>query len=107
MPKRIVDGEGMWRSSKIKKVQPESYRQEYAWFLPLALANGVFEADPDAVWATAYAFLRPSITPEIVGKIFDEFERVGLLRRWTHTDGKEWGWWVESTSLADYQSPPT
>ena len=30
MPKRIVDGEGVWRSDKIAQVQPPAWRAEFA-----------------------------------------------------------------------------
>jgi hypothetical protein len=72
----------------------------------MALANGVFEAEPEFVWAEVYSFNRPDITQEDVVKILDEFERVGLLRRWvevngihqalngSHSEGKVWGYWI-------------
>lgn len=94
MPKRILDGEAMWRSTKIRAVEPSKFRSEFAWLLPLALANGVFEADPYRVWVDCYAFSRPEITLAIVSKILDEFERVDLLRRWEDTSGKVWAVWV-------------
>jgi hypothetical protein len=45
MPKRVIDGEGLWHSDKLALVEPPSFRAEYACLLPLALANGVFEAN--------------------------------------------------------------
>ena len=69
MPKRIVDGEGLWNSRKLKLVEPEWIRGEYANLLPLALANGVFELDIDQIWARVYGYLRPSISREDVAKI--------------------------------------
>ena len=59
MPKRIVHGEGVWRSEKLSKVEPEWVRAEYANWLPLSLANGVFECAPRRVWAEVYSFNRP------------------------------------------------
>lgn len=91
MPKRVVDGEGVWRSKKIKMMKIE-YRAEYANLIPLAEANGVFEADTEAIWADVYAFNRPDISVDAVGDILDELERVGLLRRWQE-NGKTWGYW--------------
>jgi hypothetical protein len=44
MNKRILDGTGEWKSDKIARIQPEWTRSEYANWIPLALANGVFEA---------------------------------------------------------------
>jgi len=92
MPARIVDGDALWRSKKLKKV-PARFRSEYANLLPLAEANGVFECDPDRVWADVYSFNRPEITPDIVGEILDEMERADLLRRWK-PNGKIYGYWV-------------
>ncbi len=94
MPKRIIDGEGLWGSDKIAEVLPEEFRAEYANLLPLAMANGVFEVNPRRVWGKVYFFNRPSITPEIVEAILAEFHRVRLLFRWKTPDGKEWGYWT-------------
>lgn len=106
MPKRIVDGDALWRSQKLSQVQPPAYRAEFANLIPLALANGVFEADPELIWATVYAYNRPDIGRQEVVAILSEFERVGLLRRWLdvngipqalngfHVEGKVWGYWI-------------
>lgn len=94
MPKRIVDGEGVWLSKKLKQVQPEEFRAEFANLIPLALANGTFEADPERIWARVYAYNRPSVNVEKVAKILAEFERVGLLLRWTDDKDQVWGYWV-------------
>lgn len=93
MPKRLLDGERLWRSDKLRLVKPEEFRAEYANMLALALANGTFECSPDLVWREVYAFNRPSVTSEIVARMLDEFERVKLLFRWK-VDGKMWGYWV-------------
>src|SRR5260370_21447202 len=92
MPKRLVDGDAIWLSNKIRQVQPPSFRAEYTWLLTLAEGDGTFECDPRQVWARAYAFNREDITAEIVQKMLDEFERVGLLVR--RQNGKLWGYWV-------------
>lgn len=92
MPARVIDGSGLWRSSKIRQVA-ECYRAEYANLLPLAEANGVFDCDPDRVWSDVYAFNRTDITVDTVEAILDELERVDLLRRWKQ-DGKVWGFWT-------------
>jgi hypothetical protein len=36
MPKRIIDGEGLWRSDKLSTIEPASRYGEYANFLPVA-----------------------------------------------------------------------
>lgn len=106
MPKRIIDGDALWRSHKLSLVQPVSFRAEFANLIPLALANGVFEADPDLIWATAYAYNRPDVSRENVAAILAEFEHVGLLLRWVDVngipkalngipnEGKVWGYWI-------------
>jgi hypothetical protein len=93
MPKRIIDGEGIWKSDKIAQVEPPRYRAEYANLLALAMANGTFECNPRAIWASCYGYNRPDIFPEDVIAILDEFERVKLLFRWD-VAGKVWGFWV-------------
>src|ERR1700730_12859591 len=93
MPKRVIDGEGLWRSDKLAQVEPPSFRAEYACLLPLALANGVFEANARRIWATVYSYNRPDVNVEQVEKILAEFERVKLLFIWTDS-GKIWGYCV-------------
>jgi hypothetical protein len=94
MPKRIIDGEALWTSIKLNTLEPQAYRSEYANLLPLALANGVFEADPDLVWSRVYAFNRPDVTPELAAAILDSFEAAKMLFRWQEQDGKVWGYWI-------------
>jgi hypothetical protein len=94
MPKRVVDGEGLWRSEKLLRVQPEKFRAEYANQIPLALANGVFECDERRVWSLVYAFNRPEVSIADVVAMHAEFDRVGMLFRWETPDGKRWGFWV-------------
>lgn len=92
MPARVIDGEGLWRSKKLKQVSAK-YRAEYANLLPLAEANGVFDCDPERVWSDVYAFNRPEITVDMIEEILDQFEAVDLLRRWSER-GKQWGYWT-------------
>lgn len=96
MPKRMLDGDRLWRSDKLRQVQPESFRAEYANLFALALANGSFECSPERVWYEVYAYNRPGISSDTVRAILDEFERVKLLFRWTDSEGKPWGFWVGS-----------
>jgi hypothetical protein len=91
MPKRLVDGDALWRSNKLNQVQPLSFRSEYANIIPLAEADGTFEANGRRVWADVYSFNRPDITLETVEKILKEFERVGMLVRKSDENGKIWG----------------
>jgi hypothetical protein len=92
MPSRVVDGDAIYLSGKVKAVKPE-HRVEYSYLIPLAEANGVFDADPDRIWATAYAYHRDGIDPGRVREMLADFERVDLLRTWTEA-GKTWGYWT-------------
>lgn len=94
MPSRIVDGEALWRSDKLKKVKPSSFRAEYANLLPLALADGSFECNVDRIFFDVYAYNRPDISKNKIKKILNEFQRVGLLQKKTDAEGREWGYWV-------------
>lgn len=94
MPKRIVDGDGVWRSDKLARVHPQEWRAEYANMLPLAQANGSFEVNSRRVWSAVYSYNRSGLTQENVEAILAEFERVRLLFRWFTADGKEWGYWT-------------
>jgi hypothetical protein len=90
MPKRVVDGDALWLSDKVKKL-PKKYRLHYANWLPLAEANGVFEADPDRIHAKIYAFLLPNVKKPIVRAILRAMVEVGLVKIWNE-DGKDWGY---------------
>lgn len=92
MPARVVDGEGIWRSSKLKKLPPE-YRAEYANLVPLAEANGVFDCDPDRVWSDVYAYNRPEFDVEKVEDLLDCLASVDLLRRWSVGE-KKYAYWT-------------
>lgn len=92
MPARVVDGDAIYLSDKVRALKPE-YRAEYSYLIPLAEANGVFEANPDRIWATAYAFHRDGINPGWVRDLLADFERVDLLRTWNE-NGKKWGFWT-------------
>lgn len=73
------------------RIEPPEWRAEYANLLPLAMANGVFEANPRRIWATVYAFNRPGRDVEDVAAILNELERVKILFRWTDPGtGKTW-----------------
>jgi hypothetical protein len=96
MPKRIIDGEGLWRSDKLLQVD-QRWRAEYANLLPLALANGTFEVNPRRIWSQVYSYNRFEITTKDVGEILASFEKAKLLFRWTdQASGKEWGYWTGS-----------
>jgi len=59
------------------------------------MGNGIFETDPQRIWAKSYAYNRPDVGFDEVRKILDEFERVKLLFRWTDpVSGKHFGYWI-------------
>ena len=93
MPSRMIDGDAMWTSSKLKKVQPTLFRLHYANWLPMAEANGVFEVDFDIIRAKIYPVIDPNFTAENVRQVFVEFVRVGLLT-WFADNGKDYAYFV-------------
>lgn len=94
MPKRLVDGEALWRSDKLNKVVPAKFRAEYANLIPLAEADGTFEADPRRVWANVYSYNRPDVTVAQVSEMLSAFEEAGMLVRKVDENGKVWGMFV-------------
>jgi hypothetical protein len=92
MPKRIVDGEAIATSKILRKVESQ-YRIHYPYLLTLALANGVFECDPETIWATRYALFIPEITTEIISTMLQKFEDAGLLFRY-FIDERQYGYWT-------------
>jgi hypothetical protein len=93
MPKRIIDGEALWGSSKIASL-PHWAKAEYANWLPLALANGVFECDVRSIWARVYSFNRPEVTPDQVAQILGAFEKTRLIHKFFDKNGKIWGYFI-------------
>ncbi len=92
MPKRLIDGESLHTSKKLLKVS-EKYRPEYTWLLPLALANGVAEADPRLIYTTAYAYNRDNITVKDIEAMLNEFEQAGMIARF-EAEGRAWMYFV-------------
>ena len=93
MPKRIVDGDALWTSNKLRQVRRE-FQAEYANLIPLALANGTFECDARLIWRAVYSYNRDHITIETVAAILQEFEDCLMLYRWQADDGKVYGYWI-------------
>lgn len=100
---RIIS-ERLWHSSKVSNIQPKEWRPEYAWLVAIAFVDGTFEADPQEIWARAYAYSRPDWNAEKVVQLLDEFERVGLLQRIKDKDGRVWGFWTGSDN---FTPPPS
>jgi len=93
MPARLVDGDALWTSSKLKKIQPIQFRLHYANWLPMAEANGAFEVDFDILRAKIYPVIDPGFTADNVRQVFNEFVRVGLLT-WFVDNGKDYAYFV-------------
>ena len=89
MRKRVVDGEAIATSSKLRRL-PEHVRIHYPYMLTVALANGVFECDAEVVWAKRYAIFMPSVTSATVREMLLAFENADLLRTWRGKDGRLW-----------------
>ena len=80
MPKRVVDGDALWRSRKLLLV-PIEYRAEYANLVPLADVNGSFECDPASVWSDVYAFNRSNISPDDVAAMLAYADQQSEIKR--------------------------
>lgn len=91
MPKRIIDGEGVWGSKKVLALQ-EEHKSEYANLLPLAEANGTFELDPRKIWLRVYGYNRQKMTMEFLHGLLYDLASVGLLLAWEE-DSKIYGFW--------------
>src|SRR5712691_2009859 len=74
MAGRVLIGDnGIWTSRKLANLHPGWSRPEYAWLYPIAGPNSVFEYDPRAIWARAYAFARPDKSIEDVEAVLAAF----------------------------------
>jgi hypothetical protein len=94
MPKRVLDGEALWGSTKLSEC-PEWAIPFYAWLYPLADANGSFElTNVRVVWCKVAAIM-PHFTLETLTEIISIFEKRGLLFTWSE-NGKRYGHWTGS-----------
>ena len=104
MPARIVDGDALWGSDKIKNLDPR-VQPEYANLVPLAEVNGVFEVNSARIHQRVYAYNRPSVTLEMVEFILEDLIRVDLLRTW-EMNGKTYGYWTGIDKPGAGRLPP-
>lgn len=94
MPKRIIDGEAMWTSTKLEAC-PEWVRVEYAWLYPLADCNGSFEISSiTAIWRLVYT-IRPHFSCPRLREALAHLEANGLLFTW-EANGKRYAHWTNS-----------
>jgi hypothetical protein len=81
MPKRILDGDALWGSSKLERCE-EWTIPEYAWLYPLADGNGSFEITNPRVIHGKVSAIRPHFSIDDLRKVFHEFNRMGLMFVW-------------------------
>jgi hypothetical protein len=81
MAKRVLDGNGIWLSDKLARVEPVWCRPEYTWIYPIASANGTFEHNLPKIFAMCYG-RRPDMTMEKLEDMFAVFERERLIFKW-------------------------
>jgi hypothetical protein len=103
MPRRVLDGDAMWASTKLSEL-PEGMIPEYAWFFPLADANGSFEITNFRIIWGKVAAIRPNLTLEYVQEIIRAFHERGLLFTWER-DGKRYAHWVGSDQPGRLPAP--
>jgi len=93
MAKRVVDGEALWGSKKLKQVFPK-YRAEIGWLIGLGDGNGVFECDLDDIYNHCYDRNRSEdFTKEDLRKCFQQFADAKILFAWKER-GKTWGFFI-------------
>lgn len=89
---RLLDGEAIWTSDKLKKVDPK-YRGEYSYILPICNVHGYFPFNPELVWSRVYSYNRPDITVENVKEMLDAFVAADMIS--VHElYGKKYGFFV-------------
>jgi hypothetical protein len=103
-PKRLIDFDAIWVSDKLAAC-PENIIPEYTWLYGIADSQGSFElTNLRAVWAKAYAGVRPHYTLSDLGYCLQVFHNVGLLFIW-EVDGKRYGHWTGSTKKGRLPAP--
>jgi hypothetical protein len=93
MPKRIIDGDALWASSKLARC-PEWMIPEYAWLYPLCDGNGSFEINLKVIHGKVSP-IRPHFSIDDLQNILREFHRHGLLFLWDE-GAKRYGHWTAS-----------
>jgi hypothetical protein len=94
MPKRVIDAEAVWGSTKLAHCRQE-FIPEYTWLYGLADANGNFEMNDLRVIHGKVAAIRPHFTLDTLQRVFEDFKRHGLLFTWEER-GKKYGHWTGS-----------
>jgi len=103
VPKRVLDGDAMWTSTKLSEC-PEWSIPFYAWIYPLADANGSFELTNMRVIWSKVAPILPTFTPDTLAELVRIFRERGLLFVWDE-NGKRYGHWVGSEKKGRLPQP--
>lgn len=90
MPKRIIDGEALWTSQRVKRLKPEN-RLHYPYWIAMTWFNGVMEADMEAVRSKCYSYMFPEVTVDRIADIFADFVDTGLVGTWEQ-DGRTYAY---------------
>ena len=93
MPKRIIDADAVWASTKLARCR-EEFIPEYTWLYGLADAYGNFEIDIRVIHGKVAA-IRPSFSRETLQAVIEDFHKNGLLFIWNFR-GKRYGHWTGS-----------
>lgn len=107
MPKRVLDGEALWGSTKLSELSDRGLEwmvPEYSWFYPLADANGSFEITNLRIIWGKIAAIRPHLTLDNVREIVRAFGEHGLLFTWEQ-DGKRYAHWTGSEKPGRLPAP--
>jgi hypothetical protein len=105
MPKRLIDYDSLWNSTRLSRCTPKS-RVEYLWIYGLADAGGSFEVtNLRAIWGRV-SVIRPDLTLKRLKNCLEQFEKNGLLFCWAEK-GKKFGHWIGSTKPGRLPSPST
>lgn len=94
MPKRVIDAEAAWGSSKLANCK-EEFIPEYTWLYGLADAYGNFELNDLRVIHGKVAAIRPHFSIETLQQVLEDFHKNGLLFTWYYK-GKKYGHWTGS-----------
>lgn len=105
MPKRLIDFDSLWTSSRLLNCTPKA-RVDYLWIYGIADAGGSFEmTSMRSIWAKV-SVIRPDLTLSRLKLDFKQYEGHGLLFKWSE-NCKVFGHWVGSTKDGRLPSPST
>ena len=97
MPKRVIDGERVWDSTKLFDIAQESETAAllFPWLLALAGPNGTFElTNVRIIWGRVAMSLPGSLPdPGALARVLELYRRHGLLLTWEE-NGKKFGYWA-------------